>query len=106
MQCISLAERGNVKMPRKRSSQGKRLAVPLPSVIRMQADLEPNVNHPLGALASGPRNEQRQHVLGSILARLAVGPSTHEASRPMGPDSPDTTKPDTDKNSSMVETAQ
>ena len=93
-------------MSKKRSSQGKRLAVPLPSVIRMHADLQPNVNHPLVALASGPRNEQRQHVLGSILARLAVGPSTHEAPGPVGPASPDATKPSTDIHSSSVEAAQ
>jgi hypothetical protein len=51
------------------------------------ADLLPNVNHPLVALASGPRNEQRQHVLGSILARLAVGPTSSKSTAVSQPSS-------------------
>lgn len=65
-------------MSKKRSS-GKRLAAPLPSVIRVRADLESNQNHPLANLPEKSRNQQRQHVFGSILARLAVGPSSAES---------------------------
>lgn len=87
MQCISWPNAEMSKMPKNRSSQGKRLAVPLPSVIRMHADLEPNQKHPLANLPEKSRNERRQHVFGMILARLAAGPSSSKSTAVSQPNS-------------------
>jgi len=52
-----------------------RRRAPVPVILRLQTDLEPNVNHPLAALDSVLRTERREQLIGSILARLATGPS-------------------------------
>ena len=63
------------------SSRRGRQAAPSPTIIRLHQDLEPNENHPLNGIDPARREEQRQQLFASILARLANGPSI-ETSKP------------------------
>lgn len=44
-----------------------------PPTLRMRPDLPPNDHHPLAKLDPKRRGEERERLIGSILARLAVG---------------------------------
>jgi len=55
------------------SRRGRRTA-PVPTIIRLHQDLEPNENHPLGNIDPAAREEQRRQLFATILARIANGP--------------------------------
>lgn len=56
------------------SRRGRRTA-PVPTIIRLHQDLEPNENHPLGNIDPAAREEQRRQLFATILARIANGPA-------------------------------
>lgn len=54
----------------------RRTRAPQPVILRLCTDLADNEDHPLARLDPAVRNEQRQRLIASILARLASGPSS------------------------------
>ena len=69
------------KQPRKTTalnaakSKRRRLRAPALVILRLRTDVEANDHHPLGQMDPTLRNEQRETLIASILARLANGPS-------------------------------
>lgn len=54
----------------------RRTRAPQPVILRLCTDLVVNEDHPLARLDPAVRNEQRQRLIASILARLASGRSS------------------------------
>lgn len=54
----------------------RRCRAPLPVILTLRTDLQPNHQHPLAGLDPGVRGQQREQLISSILARLAAGRST------------------------------
>lgn len=54
----------------------RRCRAPLPVILSLRTDLQPNHHHPLAGLAPDVRGQQREELISSILARLAAGRST------------------------------
>lgn len=65
----------------KTASRTGRRTAPVPTIIKLHQDLEPNENHPLSGIDPARREEQRLQLFGAILARIANGPSI-ETSKP------------------------
>lgn len=70
-------------MPRPRRNSQVRKAAPVKRrrmrapplvILRLQSDLAANDRHPLAQLDPETRNERRQQLIASILARIANGP--------------------------------
>ena len=68
------------KAPATEQQPKRRQRAPMPVILRLRTDLEPNENHPLGVLSPEKRSEQRERLIASILARLAAGPTSILAS--------------------------
>lgn len=62
----------------KTASRTGRRAAPVPTIIRLHLDLEPNENHPLVGLDPARREEERRQLFATILARIANGPAMSE----------------------------
>ena len=70
-------------MPRKKatkrrpnqSSRRKPTRAPAPVILKLHQDLDANESHPLAKMDAGRRGIDRQHLIATILARIADGGS-------------------------------
>ena len=70
-------------MPRKKASKNKpeqsmrrkRTRAPAPVILKLHQDLEANESHPLAKMDARRRGIDRQHLIATILARIADGGS-------------------------------
>lgn len=53
-----------------------RVRAPVPVILRLRQDLEPNDAHPLAGIDPERRNAERLQLIAAILARLANGQSS------------------------------
>ena len=74
-------------------SQRRCRTAPVPTIIRLHQDLEPNENHPLFGVDPVRREAERQQLFATILARLANGPAKNDA-KPSTMEDEDTSESD------------